>query len=302
MKPIPGGHVKREMLLHCFTLLLCACSAAAAAAAPATRPADIDAKAAATLQAWKPKLDAAGYRYLVAPPFVIAGDGGLLKLQIYRDQTILAAARALKHMYFDRDPQEPILILLLESEGPYKRVSSDWLNETSPPHFGYFQPARRVMVMNVGTGTGTLVHELTHALIVPDFPNVPSWFNEGLASLYEQCTFVSNDEMRGLENWRLPALQSAIRAGKLRPLAQLVADRDFYDPAKSGLNYAQARYLMMYLQEKGLLRAFYRRFRDHAADDPTGLNALRQTIAPLKLEAFETEWRAWVLKLRFGAP
>lgn len=284
------------MLLRCVAVLL---SVWSVAAAPATRPGAIEAKSAQMLSTWKPRLDAAGLKYLVAPPFVIAGDGGLPRLLAYRDQTILAAARALKHMYFDRDPQEPILILLLETDAPYKKVSADWMSEPNPPHFGYFQPGRRVMVMNVGTGTGTLVHELAHALVAPDFPTVPAWFNEGLASLYEQSAFVSDDEMRGLENWRLPALQSAIRAGKLRPLAQLVADPDFYDPANSGLNYAQARYLMMYLQEKGQLRAFYRRARDHAADDPTGIASLRAVVAPSSLDDFEKQWRSWVLTLRF---
>ena len=269
------------------------------AAAPATRPAAIEVKSVEMLQTWKPRLDSANLKYLVAPPFVIAGDGGLIKLQAYRDQTVLAAARALKRTYFDRDPQEPILVLLLESEGPYKRVSSQWLNEPSPPHFGFYQPGRRVMLMNVGTGTGTLVHELTHALIAPDFPNVPGWFNEGLASLYEQCTFTEDGGMRGLENWRLPALQTAIRAGKLRPLTDLANDPDFYNARQAGLNYAQARYVMMYLQEHGQLRAYYRRFRDHADADPTGIDSLRQTIAPLKLETFEAEWRAWVLTLHF---
>ena len=112
--------------------------------------------------------------------------------------------------------------------------------------------------MNVGTGTGTLVHELTHALIAPDFPNVPDWFNEGLASLYEQCS-LGPDTITGHENWRLPALQKAIQSGKLRPLSELIADDDFRNNERVGLNYAEARYLMFYLQEKGQLRQLLRR-------------------------------------------
>src|SRR5258708_16877563 len=112
------------MLIRWITVLLGLITVAAAP--PATRPA-IDAKAAAMLAVWKPRLDAAGLKYLVAPPFVIAGDGGLLKLTAYRDSTIGASARALKRTFFARDPQEPLLILLLESEGPYKRVAREWL-------------------------------------------------------------------------------------------------------------------------------------------------------------------------------
>ena len=39
--------------------------------------------------------------------------------------------------------------------------------------------------MNSATALGTLSHELVHPYMETNFPNVPSWFNEGLASLYE---------------------------------------------------------------------------------------------------------------------
>ncbi len=161
------------------------------------------------------------------------------------------------------------------------------------------QVADNLMVMNVSTGTGTLVHELTHALIAPDFPKVPGWFNEGLASLYEQCS-LGPDTITGHENWRLPALQRAIKADKLRSLEALINDPKFYRQDLVGLNYAQARYLMFYLQEKGLLKQYYTSFRDGSKDDPTGLETLKKLVAPRKLEDFEKEWRAWVLTLRFG--
>ena len=152
------------------------------------------------------------------------------------------------------------------------------------------------MLMNISTGGGTLVHELVHALIKPDFPTVPSWFNEGLASLYEQSN-IDGDTITGLKNWRLPALKQAIRQDQLRSFEELMADPDFYGKEHVGLNYAQARYLMMYLQDKHLLQKFYRNFRAGAKDDPTGIETLKQLIAPKKLPEFEREWRAWVFSL-----
>jgi hypothetical protein len=154
------------------------------------------------------------------------------------------------------------------------------------------------MLMNVGTGTGTLVHELTHALIRPDFPNVPSWFNEGLGSLFEQCTLADGD-IRGLVNWRLPDLQRAIKRNELRSIDGLLKDEDFYGRELVGINYAQARYLLMYLQDHGKLVSFYRSFRNSNADDPTGLKQLKATVAPLNFGDFERDWRNWVLSLRF---
>jgi hypothetical protein len=280
------------------TLILAAVLSCCFAAAPVTEP-SIDQKTGALRDQWKSKFDAEGLHFVVAPPFLIAGDGSPRQLEGYRDHTILAAARALKATYFDKDPREPILIFLFESEGPYRRLAKKWFGDDDVPHYGFYRHHDRVMLMNVATGTGTLVHELTHALIAPDFPSVPSWFNEGLASLYEQCS-LGSDTITGHENWRLPALQSAIRGGTLRPLKELIEDPRFYRADLVGLNYAEARYLMFYLQEKNLLREFYKQFRDHAADDPTGLKTLQKLIEPQPLDHFFTLGGGWVGGLRFG--
>jgi hypothetical protein len=266
----------------------------------ATRPSTpaIAQKCQKMLDTWKDRLDEESFQYLIAPPFVIAGNGTPRQMERYRDQTVLASAKALKQTYFKTDPAEPVLILLFETEGPYKRLAKKWFDTDSVPHYGYFRHDN-IMLMNVGTGTGTLVHELTHALIKPDFPQVPSWFNEGLASLYEQCSLGGTPAIRGLVNWRLPGLQKAIKAGTLRPLEELMEDPRFYREDLVGVNYAQARYLMLYLQDKGQLVNYYTRFRDSVADDPTGLATLKKVIAPRELDVFEKDWRGWVMTLRF---
>jgi hypothetical protein len=275
-----------------FHVVLLVMLPALLAPAPATRPGIAD-KCERLLADWKPRFEEENFAAIVAPPFVIAGDGGLTRLHGYRDKTILAATRALQATYFQQHPQEPILILLFESEGPYKRLAKKWFGDNDVPHFGFFRHDN-IMLMNVGTGTGTLVHELVHALIKPDFPEVPLWFNEGLASLYEQCS-LGGETITGLRNWRLPALQRAIREDRLRPLREMMQDPTFTRADLVGLNYAQARYLMMYLQEQGKLKRYYTAFRDNHRDDPTGVKMLEQLIAPQNLEEFETAWRVWVL-------
>ena len=264
---------------------------------PAAVEQPVEQKSQKLLADWQDRLDRAKFHALVAAPFVIAGDGTADQLAAYRDRTILAAARSLHATFFKAEPAEPILILLFETGESYRKYAKEWLGDEDVPHYGYFRHDN-VMVMNVSTGLGTLVHELTHALIKPDFPAVPSWFNEGLASLYEQCS-LGEKTITGHENWRLPALQKAIKADKLRSLEALINDPDFYRRDLVGLDYAEARYLMFYLQEKGLLVKYYTRFRDGAKEDPKGLETLKKIIAPQTLEAFEKDWRAWVLTLRF---
>jgi hypothetical protein len=268
------------------------------AAAPSTRP-SIDEKCRKLADHWHERFAAEGLTYVVSPPFVVAGDGGLDRLNRYTERTIHASAEALHRKFFDRQqPTEPVLILLFESAEPYERLAKKWFGQKPSTPYGYFRSRDNIMVMNVSTGTGTLVHELTHALIRPDFPEVPDWFNEGLGSLFEQCT-LENGDIRGLENWRLPALQRVIKQDKLRPLDALLKDDDFYSERLSGPNYAQARYLLMYLQQEGKLTNYYKKFRANHADDPTGLKTLEAAIAPLSLDAFEEQWRAWVRGLRF---
>lgn len=250
------------------------------------------------VETWQPIFDDQHLNHLVAPPFVLAGDGSPLRLEAYRDRTILASQKALQSTYFDKPLEAPVLILLFESAKPYKNFAAKHLGDDDPPHYGFFRQHDNLMLMNVGTGTGTLVHELVHALISPDFPAVPTWFNEGFASLFEQCS-IRDNTITGLPNWRLPALQKAIQTDKLRPLAEMIADTDFYGDKHIGLNYAQARYLMLYLQEKDLLQPYYRAFRDKHQDDPAGVKTLQSLLKVETLDDLEKPWREWVMKLKW---
>jgi len=265
----------------------------------ATTKPSIAQQSAQLAEAWKDRLAAEKFNHLVSPPFVIAGNGTAEQIARYRDGTVMAATRALQAQFFKTQPDAPVLILLFESEGPYRRLAKKWFGDDDVPHFGFYRHHDRTMLMNVSTGLGTLVHEMVHALIAPDFPEVPDWFNEGIASLYEQSRFgAGGDSIIGLPNWRLPGLQKALQANTLRPLADLIADDDFRNEERVGINYAQARYLMLYLQEKGLLQKYYIAFRSAHKDDPTGLQTLKKIVAPQKWDDFENDWRKWVMTLK----
>ena len=129
--------------------------------------------------------------------------------------------------------------------------------------YGYYKPATRTIVVNASTGEGTLLHELTHALVDFDLPGAAEWFNEGLASLHEQSCFREGADgpwIEGLVNWRLVGLQKMVRQGRLRSLESLVAGSDFRGPLE-GTNYAHARYFCLYMQDRGVLRQFVRAYR-----------------------------------------
>ena len=239
-----------------------------------------------------------GFRALVRPPFVVVGNLPAGELRKLAEGSVVAPAKAMWKSHFRRRPGHVITVLLFRDGKTYKHWARKLFNDTSVPYFGYYKPTRRTLVMNIGTGTGTLVHELTHALIVYDFPRVPTWFNEALASLHEQC-HVRADRIVGLVNWRLPALQKAIAARKLRPLGELVTRRDFYG-RQQGLNYAQARYLVMFMQRRGLLRKFYQHFRDHHTGPDASVKAIERVFGA-GIGKVESEFLRWAMTLRWPA-
>ncbi len=233
---------------------------------------------------------------VVHPPFVVAGDISETRLDFHARSSILRPARAMWTAYFDKKPDKVITAFLFAGEKNYKLHARQDYPSGGVPYYGYYTPVRRTMVMNINTGGGTLVHELTHALIVYDFPNLPTWFNEGLASLHEQCQ-IQEDGITGLANWRLPALHAAIEAKTLRPLAELVTKRDFYGP-RQGINYAQGRYFVMYMQHKGLLVKFYRYFREHAKGDGADILAIEHVFGQ-KISDIELAFLTWVMTIKF---
>lgn len=237
---------------------------------------------------------------VVHPPFILAGNYSREKLTAYYTDLIQPSAAALGRMYFTNRPDTPIVVWLFSDAQSYSQHAERIYGDKNVSVYGYYKPDKRALVMNLATGGGTLIHELTHALAVYDFPGQPDWFNEGLASLYEQSTWTGQGEKQqlvGMANWRLPKLQEAITAKQLPSLTTLMKDNDFRGAAM-GRNYAQARYLCMYLQEQGKLGEFYRRYRDNRLNDPHGVASLEKTIGAAAMATLDADYQKWVLTLK----
>jgi hypothetical protein len=153
--------------------------------------------------------------------------------------------------------------------------------------------------MNIATGGGTLVHEIVHPFMYANFPECPSWFNEGLGSLFEQSN-ERDGHIVGMTNWRLAGLQRAIKAGTVPAFKELTAmtSGEFYNEDR-GTNYAQARYLCYYLQERGLLIDFFKQFVANQKTDPSGFDTLKKVLKEEDMGEFKKKWEAFVLKLTF---
>ncbi|HDY65332.1 MAG TPA: hypothetical protein ENH84_03745 [Phycisphaerae bacterium] len=237
--------------------------------------------------------------YVVEKPFVVVGNEKPSIVRRRAEKTVRWAVSLLKKDFFPKDPDHIITIWLLGDKTSYEAVSKIVTHSPPDTPFGFFNSSQRCMVMNISTGGGTLVHEIVHALLAPNFPECPSWFNEGLGSLYEQCS-KKDGRIVGHTNWRLAGLQKAIKAGTVPSFKKLTGTtmRRFY-MGGSGVHYAQARYLCYYLQEKGLLRTFYRQFHANFEQDPTGYKTLVKILHVRDMEKFKKKWKKYCMKLRF---
>ncbi len=233
----------------------------------------------------------------VERPFVIAGNISRGEFNSIKNGTVLNCYRALRRQFFSVGPNDVVKVFLFRDDRIYREYAKKLFDDEPTTPFGYYKREQNSLVMNIGTGTGTLVHEMVHALMETDFPDVPAWFNEGLGSLFEQCT-VTEAGLKGLINWRFPILQRAIKDKKLIPLRDLVSttSKQFYGDDR-GSSYAEARYFCMYMQELGLLEKFYKDFRANFRKDPTGSKTL-QKLFRKNLDDIQKDWLTWIATLR----
>jgi hypothetical protein len=239
------------------------------------------------------------FTIVVQPPFVVIGDEPPDTVRRRATDTVKFAVDRLKRDYFKKDPADIIDIWLFKDKESYERNAKALFNTEPWTPFGFFAAEDHALIMNIATGGGTLVHEIVHPFMRANFPECPVWLNEGLASLYEQCAD-RDGHLHGLTNWRLRGLQEAIAAKQVPSFEALTAlDEEGFYGADSARNYAQARYLCYYLQEKGLLVKFYHAFVAAHADDPTGYKTLQATLGEKDMAAFQKKWERFVKELTF---
>jgi hypothetical protein len=210
------------------------------------------------------------------------------------------AVDRLKQDFFAKDPEEILDIWLFKDDVSYQKHARLLFGDEPTTPYGYYSSSHKALIMNIGTGGGTLVHELVHPFIEANFPACPPWLNEGLGSLYEQCGEVDG-HIHGFVNWRLPGLQRAVRAARIPNFKDLTEMdvNSFYGDTR-GVNYGQARYLCYYLQEKGLLVSFYKEFHAQQKTDKSGYRSLQKVLGETDMIVFQKKWEKYVLGLSQG--
>lgn len=256
-----------------------------------------DADFAAHLAALKPTVPG-GFTVLVEKPFVVIGDQDAAAVERHAVGTVRWAAALLTKDFFPKPPDAIYDIWLFGGKESYDLHVARLTGTPPISVYGFCAPARKALYMNIATGGGTLVHEMTHAYMHGNAPRCPPWLNEGLASLFEACGR-RDGHLVGHPNWRLPGLQKALRAGTAPSFAELATmDHARFYGDDTGANYGVARYLFYHLQERDLLRGYIADWLARQADDPTGYQTLVRTLGDRDLGAFRAEWERLMLELR----
>lgn len=233
---------------------------------------------------------------LIRPPFVIAGDMTEEVLERLHRDVVQPTARALNVGFFDVTPTEPITIVAFAKEAGFRDFARRVDHRQPDSYYGYYLRTHRRLVVNVSTGAGTLAHELTHALAHFDYPNMPEWFDEGLASVYEQSEFAdTGHRLTGTDNWRVHHVLRAMHGNRLRATGDLIQGRSVRANNES-IDYAHARYVCLYLQDQQLLEPFYRKLRSRSETDPSGWQTLREIVGRESSEELDKDFHRWVVK------
>lgn len=276
-----------------------ASDARAATADAPTAPYDLAADLIARGVDAKRRLGGGASTAVVGDVFLLAGPSSFGGFASSRSLT----ARALSAFYndrFGRRPSEAITVYLFGDAQSYSAFCKAAIHEACISIYGFYWPSERWMVMNAGLGLGTLTHELVHPLVEADFPDAPTWLNEGIASIFEAPTFPKPGEIHGVKNWRLPRLKAALggRATRAKAMPRTLfgmADDVFRDDDEA-LHYALARYFCQWLDERGKLWPFYRAFRDDRRADPSGAATFKRVVGTTPEEA-EAPFLAWLARL-----
>jgi hypothetical protein len=171
-----------------------------------------------------------------------------------------------------------------------------------PKTLGYFSANEGEIFFCAGPGgITTVAHEVTHALLLSDFPHAPMWLQEGTASLFELPDFEHpRGEIHGRPHFRLQTLRTLLSAhdagsaaADIRLDALFKTDTSSFNGPTAYVWYAVSREAMRWLDSQHKLWSFYRTFRDAILDDPTGEKSFLAVMGKTPAEA-TPEWLAWL--------
>lgn len=203
------------------------------------------------------------------------------------------------------DPRpDPWVLIILPTQRDFTAwAARNFGNDSAPPIAGtvggiYDHDRKELVAMDLGA---TLRHEYAHVLHWRAMARAgqvqPTWVQEGLCSLVETVDRAADGSIAPVPCWRTNMARAAAQAGVLpRWEALFSKDADRFVHTKALGNYAAARAIMLFLLERGQLRAWYAAYSEGFAADPTGAAAMEKVFGK-PLAQVERDFRKWLLAL-----
>jgi tetratricopeptide (TPR) repeat protein len=216
-------------------------------------------------------------------------------LQAIRDQLAGYAALQWRDLFPNRVSRPLFIVLLPRRDGRILRrgVGGTFDPRTNTLICGNL-PSMKLAKSNV------LLHEFTHALHFADQSarrqSHPIWLVEGLATLLESA-IVKGDRLVPRHSARLNTVQKASKSDGLIPWLRLMGMSQREYMAQASIAYAQSRYMLFYMWEKGFLKKFYAEYTNKAnyKGDKTALQSFEAAFGK-PLNEVEHDWKTWLLQ------
>jgi hypothetical protein len=165
-------------------------------------------------------------------------------------------------------PPFTITVYLEGSKDAVRKIAASLHGlEVSKMAIGYTY-AQDYSIIAVSTGitiSPTAFHELFHVVSNNSKGFLPAWLDEGVAAIYEWPNHKSCSDISGLDDWRGLILKGNEGHFPVAPISGLVSmdwgefnnEAHEFGTEPQILNYALARYFMMYLDERGVLDKYF---------------------------------------------
>jgi len=188
-------------------------------------------------------------------------------------------------------PRPPVDVCIFDTMVEYKRFVRRVYGDEVHFDYGFYMGKDRLLVVNLEVSDANLRHELVHPLLTDDYPNIPQWLNEGIASLYGAARF-EGGAFRFIHSHRLFHLREAMRQAVMPSLDQLAhsSRRDVFGRIWWAY-YAASRYVLLYLEDRGTLDRFYWEMRREQSPG--------RHLALLRRYVNDRAFRKWARGLRY---
>jgi hypothetical protein len=197
-----------------------------------------------------------------------------------------------------KTPPDVINVFLFENRESYDNALSHIFRESSLGFTtsGFYHPQSNSVLALYTKRESTVSHEIIHSITASDFQDIPAWFDEGFATLFQDM-YSAGSSRTFIYNTDLEYLQNSIRSGTYVQIDEMMrsGENGFYE--NIGFNYPQAEFILRYLNDKDLLKKYYKFFRSTVQQDSTGIKQLER-VTGITINELDKEFRNYILSLR----